>query len=329
MLLTGSRMKQLYATLGLCWLIGCSASPKPPESHHVAQPHAALSVPTPAPVAPRTENASRAEPSAPPPAAPAGTPCGELGCLEFEDARAALAYVLRERPRVLALGEAHAQKGSESVPSAAQRLGKELLPLFAGAASDLVIELLITNGSCGRVEKEVAERQKPVTQHQAAQDQNEYIELGTRAKALAITPHALTPSCEEYQRITQAGAGDIDEMLTTIARRTSLTVKALLAKSPAPAAREQLILTFGGALHNDLQPRPGREGWSFGPELQVASRGNFVALDLIVPEYVKDTPSWRGFPWYSSYVKLGGQHKTLLYAEAPHAYTLIFQRLTQ
>ena len=224
---------------------------------------------------------------------------------------------------MLAVGEAHAQKGSEAVSSTAKRFGAQLLPIVRGRASDIVIELLLANGSCGKkTEERVAEKQKPVTENQAATNQNEFVELGTVAKKQGTEPHALTPNCDEFNAISGAGEDVVDRMLTTVAAASTRTLEALLKHRP-PAA---LLLAYGGALHNDLVPRPGRERWSFGPHFADVTGGKYVELDLIVPEYVKDTEAWRAFPWYSAYAERKGPHGALLYTIAPHSFTLIFPR---
>jgi hypothetical protein len=292
----------------------------------------ACAAPAPAPgVAPAP--VSLAVSSAPAAAAPASSPtaqapaeakpCGALSCLEFPSAEKAFARVLEEQPRVLAVGEAHAQKGSEAVASTARRFEERLLPMVRGRASDIVIELLIADGKCGNeVEERVAEQQRPVTQNQAATNQNEFVELGSVAKRQGTTPHALTPTCDEYAAISSAGDDAVDKMLTTVADATVRSLEALL-KLRSPNA---LLLAYGGAIHNDVAPRRGRESWSFGPRLQQLSGDKYVELDLIVPEYVKDTETWRAFPWYSAYTEVKGDHGALLYRIAPHSFVLIFPR---
>jgi hypothetical protein len=132
----------------------------------------------------------------------------------------------------------------------------------------LVIELWLANGSCGKVEQKVAEQQTAVTAPQAATNQNEFVELGHRAKALGIMPHALVPSCEQYRKIAGAGAADIEEMLVMLKSVTAHDVQELMTKR----APQRLIVAYGGAMHNDLVPREGREGFSFGPELAAATK---------------------------------------------------------
>jgi hypothetical protein len=230
--------------------------------------------------------------------------------------------VLSEAPRVLAVGEAHAQSEGPKAPSSTRRFMDGLLPRLAPRASDLVIELWLANGQCGKVEQKVAQQQTAVTAPQAATNQNDFVELGHRAKAAGIMPHALIPSCEQYQKIAGAGADDIEEMLTMIKSVTQHDVEELLSKR----APDRLIVAYGGAMHNDLKPREGREDFSFGPPLATATGDHYVELDLVIPEQIKDTEAWRALPWYSHYSPENAGTEAYLYSWAPHAYALLFPK---
>jgi hypothetical protein len=252
--------------------------------------------------------------------------CGELACLRFATPEQAFEKVLSTDPRVLAVGETHAQKDlPPGVTSSTKRFTERLLPVLARrGASDLVVELWLGNASCKREVKEVAKRQEPVTTTQAATDQNEFIALGDAAKKLGVAPHALVPSCDEYARILDAGSGDIDAMLTMIARLTGDDLEKLTA---AHAQDGKLVVAYGGAMHNDLAPRAGFEAWTFGPRLAKATGNRYVELDLVVPEAVKDTDAWRSLPWFKSYdPKMQGPGETLLLFVAPGSYVLVFPR---
>ena len=299
-------------------LTACSAAPAPaPAAKSPDNPPPAQAVrsaePPPAPV------------ESTPAAAPVGVPCGELGCLAFESAEKAFDFVLAQKPRVLGIGEAHAQQRDPKVHSSTRRFGQQLMPKLKGQATDIVIELMVGTGRCGKErEQAVAERQKPVTEGQAKPNQNEFVTLGHAAKAAAIAPHALEPSCEDYQAVLDAGAGDIARLLQLIADTTAASVEKLL---DAPGADEsKVILTYGGARHNDLTPRPQMEAWSFGPRLAQRTKGRYVELDLIVPEFIKDNEAWRALPWYSHYdaARLGAQ--AIVFRPEPSSYVLVFPR---
>ncbi len=232
--------------------------------------------------------------------------------------------MLRDGPRVLAVGEAHAQAGERIGASTTRRFMEQLLPRLAPRASDLVIEIWVANGSCGKVETQVKQQQAEVTAPQAATNQNEFLELGHRAKALRIQPHALVPSCEQYEKIAGAGERDISEMLTMLRDVTERDVRGLLQKR----APDRLVVAYGGAMHNDVRPREGREDFSFGPALAEATDGRYVELDLIVPEQIKDNETWRGLPWFSRYSRESAGDRAVLISWAPRAYALIFPPVT-
>jgi hypothetical protein len=307
-------VKRVGLLLGT-WLVGCAAA-KPAPSDGARAPMAAK--PAPGDVA----AAVVAVPSIPPAAAAAFRDCGGLGCKAFVSAADAFDFVLAEKPRVLAIGEAHAQSDGPKTASATRRFMDGLLPHLPPRASDLVIELWLANGSCGKVEQKVAEQQGAVTAPQAASNQNDFVELGHRAKALGIMPHALVPTCEQYRKIAGAGAADIEEMLRMIKSVTEQDIEKLLAeRSP-----DRLVVAYGGAMHNDLLPREGRADFSFGPNLAEATGGHYVELDLVIPEQIKDTDAWRGLPWYAHYSRETAGSEAYLYSWAPHAYALLFPK---
>jgi len=242
--------------------------------------------------------------------------------LAFASAPAAFQRVLLEQPRVLGLGEAHAPKGFPGVRSSTRRFAEELMPALKGQATDIVIELLLGGGRCGQErESAVAARQKPVTQHQAENNQNEFVTLGHAARALGIQPHALLPTCPEFQAVLDAGETDIARMLELIADTTLRTVDKLLSAPNADSSK--LILAYGGALHNDLSPSDASRAWSYGPRLMQRTEGRYVALDVIVPEFIKDTPAWRALPWYAHYNADRLGHDAILFNPEPHSYVLV------
>lgn len=230
--------------------------------------------------------------------------------------------MLESQPRVLAVGEAHAQAGTTGIRSSTRRFAEQLLPLLAGKAKHIVIELLVANCSAKTVER-TAKTQAPVTEHQAKGNQNEFLALGKVAQRLNIEPQALAPSCAEYDDAASGGEDGVARLLTLVARQTQSSVEALLAK---PESSGEPILTYGGALHNDLSPRPGHESWSFGPQLSAATHGRYVELDLIVPEFVKDTEAWRTMPWFFAFDRQHLTDETLLYRPSPNSYALIFPK---
>lgn len=184
-----------------------------------------------------------------------GTSGGGLSCELYASPAEAFARVLAENPRVLAVGETHPRQGVEAKSTAA-RFVDELMPLLDGRATDLVVELWVAKSGCAarqRAEvRAVASAQREVTQAQAPKNQSDFLRLYTAGRAHGEHVHLLVPPCDEYGKILDAGAGDMDAMLTMIA---NLSVTEIEKGLGAPDAG--LVVACGGAMHNDLVPRPG------------------------------------------------------------------------
>ncbi|AKT38966.1 hypothetical protein [Chondromyces crocatus] len=319
------RMPSMLLAMPL-FLASC-ASP-PPAASGASVPMAAAS-----PAVTSSDGASAAQapvaasstPAAPP-APPGPVGCGALGCLLFDSPEQAFAHVLATSPKVLAIGESHAQQGSEGIPSATKRFTETFLPMLAGKASDLIVELWTADPRCNQKKvAKVQEEQKAVTQSQAQENQNEFVTLGHEAKRLGISPDVLRPSCAEYDTILRAGPNGIAQMLEMIARLTAEKVKELLGLKSYVG---KLVVAYGGAMHNDLAPAPGRESWSFGPDLQAHTGGKYVELDIIVREFIRDTDSWKALPWHAHFNRDAHPDKTVLFNPAPGSFVLIFPRST-
>jgi hypothetical protein len=278
--------------------------------------------PTPASAAP-TALAS-VEPAPQPNAAANGAPCGPLECLQFDSPRDAFLAVLKNDPLVLGVGEAHAPKGA-TAPSSAKRFTEEMLPLLAGRASDLLLELMMPPAGCTDAAAEVRKKQEPVTSQHAETDQSEYVTMGDRARGLGIVPDMLRPSCTDMDAVRRAGDNVIETSLELIARLCGAQAARLAGRDAlSDADRGKTVVVYGGMLHNDLTPPPERAGWSYAPALDARVGGRFVALDLVVPEFIVDDDTWRSFPWYAQYdrARLGG--KTTLFRTAERKYVLVF-----
>ena len=257
------------------------------------------------------------------PAPSAGTPCGGLGCTLYASPAEAFERALAERPLVLGVGEAHPLRGTERIEPAVRRFTRDFLPLLRGRASDLVVELLLPNAACETASTHARKQQRVVTEHQATSDQSDFVALGTAARAIGIRAHALEPTCDDLKRISAGGADVVETSLEIVTRlsRDALTryfEANFLAKDP------RMVVGYGGAMHNDVAPRPGREAWSFGPAMTKLTRGRYVELDLIVPEFIEDTTAWRSFPWFSAFDPKAHPHETTLFESSPGAFALVF-----
>ena len=95
---------------------------------------------------------------------------------------------------------------------------------------------------------------------------------------------------------------------------------------PFAAGATGLVVAYGGALHNDELPAPERVSWSYGPRLARASGGRYVALDLIVREFIKDSNVWRALPWYEHFDPERDPDSAIVMRTAPHSYVLFFPK---
>ncbi|HVJ94752.1 MAG TPA: hypothetical protein VM580_33425, partial [Labilithrix sp.] len=257
------------------------------------------------------------------------TPGGPL-CFRFDKAEDAFRWVLAKDPLVLAVGEAHAQRGTEGIASSTKRFTESFLPILTSRASDVVVELWAPDPKCLPEVKQVASAQKPVTEVQATTNQNEYVTLGTKAKAAGMTPWLLRPTCDDFSMLADAGADAVGEMLGLVKRLTQAKVTQLHARSAKAdsGASPKIVVAYGGALHNDLSPPEATKAYSFGPELDRVVGGRYVELDLIVPEFVKPTPVWEKLPWYASFEadRTSGRPRdqTTLYVTGERSFVLVF-----
>lgn len=253
--------------------------------------------------------------------------CGALSCQVFPSPELAFKHVIdTDKPLVLALGESHAQKGAPDVRSTTARFTEQLLPALEGKASSLVLELWVADGKCNKAtEKKVAEQQKEVTKTQAEGNTNEFVKLGEKSKALAIVPFILRPTCAEYDTIKNAGDNAVLEMLAMITRNMKTKVETLF-KETDKKSPGKMVVTYGGSMHNDIAPVAGRESWSYAADLDRLAPGRYVELDLIVPEYIKDSDSWKKLPWYSAYEPERFARSVVLIKVAPKSYAMVFAR---
>lgn len=265
------------------------------------------------------------------PEVPAGaTDCTEPdgpSCFRFPSPESAFRWVLAKEPRILAIGEAHAQRGTEAIASATKRFTESFLPLVTPVASDVVVELWAPDPKCAKEVKQVASAQKPVVVAQAETNQNEYVTLGTAAKTSGMTPWLLRPTCDDFSMLADAGDDAVGAMLGLVKRLTQAKVTQLYQRNLGSGAAPKSVIAYGGAMHNDLAPGETMKEYSFGPELDRLAGGRYVELDLIVPEYVKSSPVWEKLPWYAAFERArarGTLDTTTVYAVGERSFVLVF-----
>jgi len=233
--------------------------------------------------------------------------------------------LLESSPRILGIGEAHALAGTEKVEPATRRFTRDFLPLLKGKASDIVVEMLIPNPKCKKETAKAREEQKVVTERQAATDQDDYVGLAKEARGLGIRAHALEPTCDDLGRIASAGKDAVAASLDVITRLSRETLERLYQLNVSENDA-RFVVAYGGAMHNDSSPRPGREQWSFGPALQKITDGKYVDVDLIVPEFISDSPAWKSLPWVGVFDANAHPEATTLLSPSAGSFVLIFPR---
>jgi hypothetical protein len=313
------------------FLLACTRSPATGDPQAASSPEAGAAVATPS-------SSSGAQPSStmtPTPTPPGAKTCrvnNGPDCFRFGTTEDAFKWILTKNPHILAIGEAHAQKGTENIASSTKRFTDTLLPIVAPRASDVVVELWAPDSKCMKEVKQVASAQKPVTDVQASTNQNEYVVLGTKAKEAGLTPWLLRPTCEDFSMLADAGADTVQASLGLIKRLTLTKVTQLYEKNKGGGAQPKIVLAYGGALHNDLAPSDAMKDFSFGPDLDRLSAKQYIELDLIVPEFVKKSSTWEKLPWFASFEfdKANGNLKAgaTVYMTGPQSYVLIFPSST-
>jgi hypothetical protein len=258
-----------------------------------------------------------------------GAPCTgpgaqDLECRQYASPVDAFLDAVGTGPLVIGVGEAHAPLGA-TVASSAKRFTGELLPALAGRASDLLVELMLPPAGCLDASAQVRELERPVTSRESGHNQDEYVAMGEKARALGVVPDLLRPSCADMDAVRDAGDDAVGASLELIARLARTQAERLVDRDArSDADRDKAVVLYGGMLHNDLDPRPGAADWSYAPALDAHVRGRFVAVDLVVPEFIGDDETWASLPWRSHYdrSKLGA--KTTLFRTGDRSFVLVF-----
>ncbi|CAN5737243.1 hypothetical protein BH09MYX1_BH09MYX1_18230 [soil metagenome] len=256
------------------------------------------------------------------------TACGDMGCLEFEKLEDAFATVLDDHPIIVAVGEAHAPKGA-TVSSSTKRFTDEVLPALSGKASDILVELMQPPTGCQKATAEVRQKQEVVTQKQAQTDQNEYVTLGTKARAVGVVPDLLRPTCDDLAAVADSGE-PIAASLSLIKHLTVAKVKALVDRNrKTDADAKKIVFTYGGALHNDLAPTRELADYAFGNELSAHALGKYAEVDLFVPEFVQETDNWKKLEWYDTWKKLSPTAKVVMLRPRERTFVIFVGKSVQ
>lgn len=233
--------------------------------------------------------------------------------------------VLERKPGILAVGEYHEINGSPKVPSAIRRFTRDLLPALEGRVTSLVVETWMLSGKCGAAEKQATAAVAKTTQRPDTTE-DEVTTLMDRTYKMGVKNHILLIDCDDYRSMID-DAGELDGEASLLLVRRKVEEKALDAiEKEEGGTPEKLLLLYGGAIHNDLEPLPQWKAFSFGPSLAQQTGGQVVELDLLVPEYVATDEDLLKEPWFSGAMALANAGKTVLINPHPSVYLLLFPR---
>ena len=261
--------------------------------------------------------AASATPASPPPEAAAPVPTASL----HPTAAAALRDLLAKEPRVLAVGEYHQTKANARIASALKRFTRDLLPALRDAgATDLVVETWITTGSCGEVEQKAVARVEKTTER-PARTENEVLTLLRQAKQSGMQPRILQVACKDYQEIMVGSEVDFERLLRLTRDQLEAQIRVALAR---PGSR--MVVSYGGALHNDLRPSPELAPYAYGPAVSGAVGGRYLEVDLYVPELIEKNPAIRAEPWYEVYRRAYRRGQVTLVRRSDVSFALVFPR---
>jgi hypothetical protein len=179
---------------------------------------------------------------------------------------------------------------------------------------------------CGQTTAVVRGRQAVVTEKQAPTDQGEYVAMGTRARELGIVPDLLRPTCEDLAAVEASGDDAVPTSLAMIARLTRAQVDKLLSRDEqSPGDEHKIVVTYGGALHNDPAPTPDRAAWSFAPALLERTHGRYIAIDLYVPELIDGSDAWKRLGFYPYYDIVRDGAKTTVFRDG-QSFVIVLPR---
>jgi hypothetical protein len=238
----------------------------------------------------------------------------------------ALEDVLKEKPKIIGIGEYHQNQENSKIPSSMQRFTNEMLPVLKDKVSDLLLETWIVDKKCGEVE-EKAVTQMDQTLDKPETTEDELVSLVKTSRKLGITPHILKFSCQDYQSFYVDNEIQFGTLLELITER--LKSKATTIFEKKDPASDKMIMLYGGLIHNTLYPPdPYERKYSYALSLKELTHDHYIELDMIVPEYVEKDPAITRQSWFKTYKKKGSSRQTFLINPRPFYYVMVLPRTT-
>jgi hypothetical protein len=225
------------------------------------------------------------------------------------DVATAVAQIVDDdHPRVIGFGELHARTDRAQVESSLSRFTREVFPALRDRLSDLVLETWVVDPRCGEGAKTATAAVEGAMRRPAA-TKSELATLVEAARAAHVQPHAMHLGCDDYAKVAPPAKDlQIEVMLDLITRELGRLATEAAARAPA----DQIVATYGGALHNDLYPNAGVATWSFAKGVDDATRGRYVEIDLYVPELAADDPASKNEPWFPLLARAAPDHVVVI-----------------
>lgn len=237
----------------------------------------------------------------------------------FPSAEAAFQSILDQHPHVLGVGEIHATTDGPKVPTTMSTFTRRLLPLLKGQATDLVVETWRLDHACGEQAAAVVDTVQEETKR-PEETKSEIVVMAETAQGLGIKPHDLVLTCPEYQPLQDAdGEVDYDALLTLLTGKLGDYAQRGLATPDA------MVVLYGGAMHNDVSPGEGMEGWSYGSAARKAGGDGYIELDIYQPELLIGKDSLVDDAWAPLLRSAVGPDHVVLYQRGPGSYILLLE----
>ena len=152
------------------------------------------------------------------------------------------------------------------------------------AASDLLVELMMPPDGCAEETTEVRQTQAPVTSQQAPTNQNEYLAMGERARALEMRARHAAPVVRRYGRRARRGGRRHSRLAEMIARLSAGQAEKLSTAMPARTlTAERPSSSMVGCCTTTSTPPRSDERGACTPRSTQRLRGKLVAVNLVVP----------------------------------------------
>lgn len=277
------------------------------------------------------DGAKRAGDDAPPPPAkkkmkarPAATDAGLPHHSVHDDLGAAFEHLMRDKPRVLGVGELHLRTDKTGpMQSALTRFTAEAMPALGPQVSDLVIETWVVDPAC-KTGGEATQRVESAMKRPES-TKNEIGGLIGIIKQNGIKAHVMRLTCDDLNAVAPPAGVDAEKLLGVVTRELGRVARSAVRYREDHAEPRPLIVVYGGALHNDLYPYESTAQWSYAPGVDEATGGRFVEVDLYLPELVEGQPLYEGEHWYPLVAK-APPGKVILVERARHSWLAILPR---